>query len=205
MAHYIICYIFCLFEVFFVAINVDFHSATIFGFLLCFAKTCTFSKSACLLASCLLFDLISPHCTLRFPHEFAFLFLFQRHPAFLFIFKDVTRNLFSSFLYHTVVDNLLLAVHLLESASSSNDAELLFSPSRWCFLLTHSCLIWALSKPSLPIGLPLQDLYKRTQLFCKYLAKRSAGIHLVHLCWSKKGSSCPCKLTLGLWGGDMHF
>lgn len=152
-----------------------------------------------------LFDLISPHCTLRFPHEFAFLFLLHRHPAFLLFFKYVTRNLLSSFLYHSVVDNLLLAVHLLESASSSNDAELLFSPSRWCFLLTHSYLIWALSKLSLPIGLPLQDLYKRTQLFCKYLARLSAGIHLVHLCWSKKGSSCPCNLTLGLWGGDMHF
>lgn len=102
---------------------------------------------------------------------------------------------------------MLLGLHLLESASSSNDAELLYKPPHWCFLLTHCYLIWAPSKPCLPIGMPLQDLNKGTQLFYKCLANTQglAGIPLVHLCWSKMGSSCPYNLNLGLWGGDRHF
>lgn len=184
--NYIVCWICRLFEILFVASNVDFHSTTVSGFLLCFAKTSTFSKSACLSASCLCF-LTWYLLTVCWDFLMNLHFLFHRHPGFLLIFKDVTRSFvkLSSFLYHIIVDNLFLALLLLESASSSDDAEFLFRPSRWCFLLTHCCLIWALSKPSLPIGLPLQDLYKRTQLFYKGLAQRSAGIHLVHLCWSK--------------------
>lgn len=138
---FIIGCIFCLFEILFIVINVDLHSAAIFGCLLCFAKNPhLFQISLPLSKLSFLFDLISPPCTLRFPYAFAF--LFHRYPAFLLILKNVARTFVKlpSFWYRIIVDNLLFVLHL-KGASSSTDAELLHRPSRWCFLLTHPCLI----------------------------------------------------------------
>ena len=150
-----------------IAINVDFHSAIICKFVLCFPKVCTFSKLACLSAS-----------SLFFLRKVLWYFLMHLHSYFIdtthseLVFKDITRSFCEMIFFPILLLTICFFVlHPLESASSPNDAELLDRPPHWCFLLTHSCLIWALSKPCLPTGMPLRDLNKGTQLLYKCLAK----------------------------------
>lgn len=145
-----------------VAINVDFHSATIFGFVLCVAKACSFSKSPCLLASSLFF-------LTRYLLTLPWHFLMHAHSYFIdtplseLVLKGITRNFvkLSSFSYYCFF------ALILESAPPPLMLQS-FSTDPTLVSFAYSFLSWFELRPNLVCQL---DLNKGTQSFCKFSAK----------------------------------
>lgn len=143
--HYIICWIFCWFEILFIATNVDFPAANSFGFVLCFAKACTFSKSACLSASSLFY--LTRYLLTYSDISLWICILFHIHLALWTCFKGHNQKLCKIVLFLlSLLTIFFLDLHLIESTSSFNDVELLNTPPHWCFCLL--ILVWFELQPN---------------------------------------------------------